>query len=361
MILGLAIFVAYLYFFVGFGPILTVLKRVNSTQYALFYTLALLAVVGSVFFWSAAWNHILQGLDIRIPYRRSYLYYWVSYFTDLVIPCATICGELTRLYLVQRETKENFGALGSVAVTNRIVAYTVVTIGLYTGAALLFLKHGVPAIISNIFITFVVSITIYMGVLFYLAFDKFAARNIARLYLKIVRTFRPKHYRANQEEDTRRSLEDYYRGFRTFREKPSLLIKPFILHSVSYMMGLASYVLVFYALGIPSSSFVFYIVVFFITTAFQDATASFSVGSLEIFLATIFVLYGINPAVSGIAAVVLRSAIFWFPLLVGFLCVQIIGAENLLAARPEEMRKLKEQEELKKREEYKEADEAKDQ
>ena len=71
----------------------------------------------------------------------------------------------------------------------------------------------------------------------------------------------------------------------------------------------------------------------------QDAAASFSVGSLEILLATIFLLYGINPGISGIAAVVLRSAGFWFPLFVGFICVQIVGAKNLLAARPEDLKR----------------------
>jgi hypothetical protein len=80
-------------------------------------------------------------------------------------------------------------------------------------------------------------------------------------------------------------------------------------------------------------------VVFFIATAVQDSAASFSVGSLEILLATIFLLYGINAGVVGIAAVVLRSAGFWFPLFVGFVCVQIVGAKNLLAARPEDLKR----------------------
>jgi hypothetical protein len=56
-------------------------------------------------------------------------------------------------------------------------------------------------------------------------------------------------------------------------------------------------------------------------------------------LATIFLLYGINPGISGIAAVVLRSAGFWFPLLVGFICVQIVGVKNLLAAKPEDLKR----------------------
>ena len=254
-------------------------------------------------------EHILRSLSIKISYRRAYLYYWVSYFTDLVVPCVTVCGELTRLYLVQKETKENYGALGAVAVTNRIVAYTVVTVGLYSGAALIFLKPGVPSIITNIFILFLVGVTIYMGVLLYLAFSKQAARNIAKLYLKLLKIFRPKRYRLSKIEKTQKSLADFYNGFQTFREKPKLLIKPFFLplnFIPSWLISL--HISVFYALGIPASNPEFYIVVFFITTAFQDATASFSVGSLEIFLATIFLLYGISPGISGIAAVVLRSA-----------------------------------------------------
>jgi uncharacterized protein (TIRG00374 family) len=339
MIAGLIVFVIYLYFFIGINQITTVLSNINSSQYAFYYSFALIAVLASVFFWSVAWNSILRSLCIKISYRRAYLYYWVSYFTDLVIPCATVCGELTRLYLVQKETNKNYGALAAAAITNRIVAYTVVTTGLYSGAVLIFLKPTVSPAITNVFILFLVGVTIYMVALLYLAFFKEAAKNFTIFYLKFLKTFRPKHYSLEKIENTRKSLSDFYSGFKTFRENPRLLIKPFFFHSISYILGLSVYVLIFYALGIPSSNPEFYIVVFFIATAVQDAAASFSVGSLEILLATIFILYGINPGISGIAAVVLRSAGFWFPLFVGFVCVQIIGARNLLAARPEDLRK----------------------
>ncbi len=339
MILGVIVLLIYLYFYIGISQIELVLKNVNSSQYAFYYSLALLAVLASVFFWSVAWNSILRSLAIRVSYRRAYLYYWVSYFTDLVVPCATVCGELTRLYLVQKETQENYGALASAAVTNRIVAYTVVTVGLYSGAVLIFLRPSVSSAIGNVFIFFLVGVTIYMAILLYLAFFKQAAKNLTTFYLKLLKTFRPKHYRLYKIEKTRKSLSNFYDGFQTFREKPKLLIKPFIFHSISYILGLSVYILIFYALGIPSANPEFYIVVFFIAVAVQDAAASFSVGSLEILLATIFLLYGINPGISGIAAVVLRSAGFWFPLFVGFVCVQIVGAKNLLATRPEDLKR----------------------
>jgi hypothetical protein len=106
-----------------------------------------------------------------------------------------------------------------------------------------------------------------VGVLLYLALSQSSARNLTRLYLKLLKTFRPKHYHLNNVEKNRRSLEDFYSGFKTFRERPKLLVKPLILHAISYLLGLAVYILVFYALGIPSSNPEFYIVVFFIATA----------------------------------------------------------------------------------------------
>jgi hypothetical protein len=94
------------------------------------------------------------------------------------------------------------------------------------------------------------------------------------------------------------------------------------------------YVLIFYALGIPSTP-EFYVVIYFIATAFQDAAASFSVRLLDIILATIFLLYGLNPGVSGIAALLVRSVGFWFPLFVGFVCLQIVGTRSLISQTPQ--------------------------
>lgn len=211
---------------------------------------------------------------------------------------------------------------------------------MYSGAALIFLSpNAVPPILSNIFILFLIGVTIYYAVLLYLGYAKQASRNLTRLYLKLLKAFRPSHYNPSSVEKTEKSLSSFYEGFQTFRENPKKLIKPFAFHIASYLLGLGVYVLVFYALGIYSVPAQFYIVVFFIATAVQDATASFSVGSLDIILATIFILYGINPAISGITAVLLRGASFWFPLFVGFVCVQVLGTRNILAVRPEDLKK----------------------
>jgi len=334
MIAGLVALIVYLYFFIGVGQLETVFANVNSTQYAIFYSLALGAVLASVFFWSAAWNTILRRLGVNLPYRRTYLYYWVGYFSDLVIPCATVCGELTRLYLVEKETKKGYGLLAASAITNRIVAYTIVTIGLYGGAILIFLKPGISPVITNVFVIFLIGVTIYTSALLYLAFVKQAAGNITAIYERILKAVKGKKYKETQAQQAKVSLSSYYSGFKVFRENRRLLIRPFILHLISYLLGLSVYVLIFLALGIPAPSPEFFFVIFFIATAVQDAAASLSVGSLDIMLASIFIFYGLNPGVSGITAVLLRSAGFWFPLFVGFACVQLLGARNLISQTP---------------------------
>jgi len=201
-----------------------------------------------VFFWSAAWNSILSTLSIKISFRRAYLYYWAGYFSDLVLLCATLCGEITRLYLVQKYTKKGYGILAASAITNRIVAYIIVTIGLYSGAILIFLKTGVLSFLSNLLVIFLVSVTGYFSFLIYLAFSKNAAQNLSILYLKILKTLRPKHYEKGKEAHIKASVTNYYKGFRKFRKNPKLLIKPLFLHSISYLLGLSVYVLIFYAI-----------------------------------------------------------------------------------------------------------------
>jgi hypothetical protein len=104
--------------------------------------------------------------------KNAFIYYWAGYFVDLVVPCQTVCGEVTRLYLVHKETNENYGSIAAGGVTNRIVAYIIVVVGLYTSAMLLYTQSNVPTIISSVFIFVLTGATIYLTILLYLAFSE---------------------------------------------------------------------------------------------------------------------------------------------------------------------------------------------
>jgi uncharacterized protein (TIRG00374 family) len=337
MFIGLAVFVAYLYFFAGFKQIVVILHGVNPMQYAFFYSLAIGTVLLANLFWITSWRNVLKTLSVKISLKNAFLYYWSGYFVDLVVPCETVCGELTRLYLVHKETNDDYGVIAAGGVTNRIIAYIIVVTGLYTSAGLLFLKSNIPSIVLTVFIFILIGATLYLAVLLYLAFSEKAAGKIASLGLKILKVLRPKKYRSSQlSPETINSLSTFYTGFKTFREKPRHLIKPFIYMTISWLFNLCEYLLVFFALGIFHQPFSFFIIVYFVAGSVTDAAASFSVGTLDILLATIFVLYGLSPALSGVTAALVRSVTFWSPLIIAYIMVQIVGAKTVLAPRIKE-------------------------
>ena len=106
MILGLAAFTLYLWFFVGFNGLFSFLSKLNLYQYSLFYTLAAVAFFLAVVFDSLIWHSLLSSLSIKIKLRKIMLYNWIGNFVELVIPTATVGGELTRIVPGSKRNKK---------------------------------------------------------------------------------------------------------------------------------------------------------------------------------------------------------------------------------------------------------------
>jgi glycosyltransferase 2 family protein len=334
MIIGLTVFALYLYFFVGFNQVFLVVKSVNLASYLTFYSAAIGTMILVMLFWVSSWRTLLRALDVKLSVKNAFLYYWTGYFVDLIVPCQSVCGEITRLYLVQKETQNNYGAIAAAGIANRLVAYSIVTSGLTTGLFYLLLRNTIPAFALYLLIISWLGALVFLSVLFYLAFSGNAAEKLASLLLKILKALRIKRFKSEGlSPGLMESLNSFHEGFKFFRANPRYLIKPIIFQTISYILNLSVYVLVFYALGFNHLLIDFFILVYFLAGAVQDATSAFSVGALEILLTNLFIFFGIAAATSGVAAVVLRSVTFWFPLLVGYIIVQVVGARNLLSPK----------------------------
>ena len=341
MIFGLFVFFLYLYFFVGLDKVFLAVRSFNLTEYVLFYSLAIGTMLVVMFFWVLAWRTILGVMSVRISLKNAYMYYWVGYFVDLVVPCQAVCGELTRLYLVQKETNDNYGVVGAGGIANRIVAYSVVTAGLTIGLFFVLTDPNVPSFALDLMVLAWIGAVAFLSGMLYLALSEKAAEKIAGVLVKVLKAIHFRKYRSGQiPTETLESLKSFHDSFRFFRSHPRYLMRPYFFHSIAYALSITVYALSFYALGFRSS-IAFIIIVYFLTSAVQDASAAFSVGSLEIVLTNIFIFYGFSAALSGVAAAVLRSLTFWFPLVVGYVIIQLVGAKKLLS--PENQTKNREQ------------------
>lgn len=335
MILGLVIFILYLYFFVGFNDIFLVIENVDLTRYLVYYSLAVGALLLVMFLWVLSWKTLLNALKIKVGMKKAFLYYWVGYFIDLVVPCQGVCGEAARMYLVRKETKDDYGAIAACGVTNRIAFYTVVTVGLSAGLVYLLSSATMPPVVLYILLVAWVGSVVHVGVLLYLALSSQAVSKLASLIFKALKFLRVKRYSSEETvQKTFHSLSLFHRGSTFFRKNPRHLILPFALQILSYALYIAVYALVISTLGFNFLVIDFFLVVYFLAGAIQDASAVFSVGALEIVLTSVFMFYGFGSAAeSGVTVAMLRSVTFWFPVIVGYIIIQVIGAKSVLAQR----------------------------
>lgn len=341
MIAGLVVFGLYLYFFVGIDELVYSIQRLNTAGYLVFFSLAVVSMLLALFFWTTAWRSILRTLTIELPLKKAFMIFLVGYFLDLIIPSETIGSEVTRLYLVHNETDGDMGAIAASAITNRVVEYSIVTVGLFGSVLVLLSLGNVPPIVSDFLTLVLVGVLVYLAILLLLVLNERAARLVVSTGIKLLRLLRIKRYSsADAVERAQKSLAVFYRGFQTFRKKPRKLLKPLIFQLLSLLFNLVVYVFVFEALALDSPSFGFFLLLFFIASAIQGATASLSVGSLDIILVTVLRLYGFPAADSGVAVIMLRSATYWFPLLLSYITVQLYGVHNLLSSRSRETNSL---------------------
>jgi uncharacterized protein (TIRG00374 family) len=338
MTIGLIAFTFYLYFFVGFNELYTVIQNLNSTNYTIYYSLAITATILSILCISIAWQDLLKSLHVKTKLKNIFLYTWIGYFVDLIVPCQAVCGEAARIYLVHKENRENYGPIAASSLTNRIINYFLSSLGLLAGIILLFTRPNVPPLILQLLIAALIGTAIYLAALFYLAFNENAANKIAGIIFKTLSTLKlSKYLPTDLPEKTQTSLLALHEGFKTYLDKPKCLIKPFLFQFFSLLLNLSVYILVFYSLGITNLLIDFFIIIYFIIGSVQIAAAIFSVGILDIALANIFLFYGVpNIGLAAIATTLLRFLTFWMPIVVGYVATQVAGARRLLNPKARE-------------------------
>ena len=133
MIVGLALFLTYLQFVVKFDSLIQLLTSLDFAQYSLYFSLAILSLLLMIFFDSLIFYYLLQGLQVKIKLARMVLFNWIGNFVEMVVPCETVCGEVTRIYLIQKDTKRNIGLSAAPVISSRLISTVIYTVGLVAG------------------------------------------------------------------------------------------------------------------------------------------------------------------------------------------------------------------------------------
>ena len=331
MAFGLLAFIIYLTYFVGIGSLIELISSLNLADYSLYYSIAIGALLLSVFFDSMIWHSLLKGLSVKMKLRKVVLYNWIGNFVEMVIPCETVCGEVTRIYLAKKETNGNVGMTAAPVITSRILSTFVYTGGLLVGSLILVATAKMPLYLMGTLLLVSVGTMGMIGAILYLALKEGAVEKMVKVFMALVRVVtKSREKQEARKESLRASLYSFSEAFQTYKKRPKLLVKPMVYAVIAWVFTLLVYLMVFYSLGWMAITLVDLAMVYCVSSTVETLTAGFPVGAVEITMISLYSALGVPLVIAGAATTLTRLLTFWVQIIVGYPIFQFTGLKDLL-------------------------------
>ncbi|HVP15880.1 MAG TPA: flippase-like domain-containing protein [candidate division Zixibacteria bacterium] len=334
---GLAVFFVYLYFFVPFGQLVETVHRLNP----FYFLLAFFALLASVVFYSLAWRRLLGLLSVRASFLKVFQFVWVENFVDLVIPGEPVSGEVSRIYLMSKETGEDYGKVVASAVAQRIATTSVVVTGLLASIVFFALTVRPPLFVLAFAGLILFGDVVVIFLLFYFAMRRGSTVRLVNWLFNLVTRISRGHWRFERvRERIAKALDIFHDGIVKLGEHRKNLVLPMVFTAFSWFSDMSIAVLVFLALTSAGTeiSMSAIIIVYSISGSIQYLPIGVipgEVGLTEIVMTTLFALLG-NPqflVVYAAATVLIRGLTFWVRALIGGIVVQATAVKSLMPSQ----------------------------
>ena len=329
LLIGLLIFVAYLYFFIGIPEMLTVMQRVNLFYYLLAVAVLLLNMLVS----SLIWQYFLRPLSVNAPLKKTFLITWIGAFVDLLVPAESISGDASKVYLMSKESGANTGKVVASVVSHRILSMiTTLSTLIISSLSLLILQYELNTLVSIVIFLVAIGTVTSLILIVLLCIREQLTRKLIDLLLRFfVFISRGRLDIANLRIKAKKALDAFHQSIEVLRRNPKSLVRPAIFSIISWFLGVLLSFIVYISLGRPVS-FVLLSIVYSITCSLQNIPMGVpgEVGFVEVVMTNLYGLLGVPYDLSAAATVLIRFLTVWFKLLIGFVVVQRIGIKTLM-------------------------------
>jgi len=319
LILGLVAFILYVYFFVNPAQVIDILSKINLAIYAGAFMSYLLYTICS----SLVWYRLLNSLSVKITKRKTFLFTWVGLFFEATVPQLGWSGEVSKTYLLAKDSNVEAGRIGASLVGQKIFTMTLTIVALSTGLGLVLLNYSLP-LVATLLISLVLALTILtLVVVCYVSLKPIATKTLLNWAIKIVLFFRkswnPQNFQAKSEE----LLGNFHSGIDQLKANPKALFQPIIYAVMGFVFEVSVVFLTFVALGQPVPVDLV-LIVFTLTGTLQTVGVTIF-GFPELIMTLTFIALHIDPAVAFSVALLTRVVNLWFRLIVSYIALQWAG------------------------------------
>jgi hypothetical protein len=327
LLLGLFAFLLYIYFFVGIADIANTLFKINPFYYLLAFAMFLLSMT----FYSLTWWQLLKVLSVRTSFRKPFLFTWVGSFVDILIPAEAVSGEVSRAYLMYKDSNENSGKIVASVVSHRILSIATTLGGMIGASAFFILKYKPPELIVGFILLVAIGTTLALFLLIYLSLKEKATAKLVNWLINLLkRVFKGRLKVTWLGSKAKRTLKEFHTGIAILGEHPRKLVLPIVFSIMAWLFDVLIAFFVFSALDIYIP-FIGIVVVYSISMAVQTIPLGIpgEVGIIEGVMIWLYTPFGIALADATAATILIRALTLWIKLVISGIAVQWIGIRIL--------------------------------
>ena len=321
LILGLIAFIVYFYFFINPAQVIAILSQTNPAYYAG----AFIAYSLYVFLSALVWHRLLNSVSVKISTRKALLYTWVGLFFEATVPQLGWSGEVSKTYLLAKDSNIDAGKIGASVVGQKIFVMTMTIVALAIGLSSVLIGYSLPLLVTFL-IALVLALSILaLAVVYYVSIKPTATKTLLNWAIRVALFFRknwnPQNFRLKADE----TLGRFHSGIAQLRANPKSLVQPIIYSIASFVFEVSVIFLTFIALGysVPVDTV---LIVFTLTGTLQTLGITLF-GFPEIIMSASFTALFIPASLSFSVTLLTRVVNLWFRLIVSYAALQWAGVE----------------------------------
>jgi uncharacterized protein (TIRG00374 family) len=319
LILGLIAFILYFILFINPSQVAEILSKTNLIVYAV----AFVSYSAYAIFSSLVWRSLLSSLSVNVSTRKALLFTWVGLFFDATVPQLGWSAEISKTYLLTKDSSLSAGKVGASVVIQKIFNMTITVVAMSLGLGLVLVGYPLPIIVTFL-ISLVLGLLIFTLVMvYYISLKPSATKTLLKWAVRAISFFRktwnPESFKLKAEE----LLTTFHVGIEHLRANSKALVKPLIYSVTSFAFEISVTFITFAALGYPVPVDKV-LIVFTLTGTLQTIGVTFF-GFPELIMSISFTALGIPGALSVSVTLLTRVVSLWFRLVVSYGALQWAG------------------------------------
>ena len=328
LLIGILIFLVYLYFFADISQTIAIIQGVDLFYYSIAVAVLFLIMIIN----ALTWQYFLRPLLVKVSFRKTFLFTWIGVFADLLVPAESLSGDASKVYLMTKESGENAGKVVASVVSHRILAM-IISLGslIFSSIILYAIQYELPAFVLNMVLIIIVGTGV---ALFFISLCILKETLTQRIIDAVIR-FLAFVSRGRLKLDSMRTkatnvLSAFHGSIVVLLKNPKNLVAPVFFSLVSWIFSILLSYLVFVSLG-QQVDFVLITIVYSISVNIQSIPIGIpaEVGLVEIVMTGLYGLLGVDAGIAAAATVLIRLLTVWLRIIIGIVAVHWIDLKDL--------------------------------